>query len=268
MTPYGGMGATDEDKRIPPRVSVVVPTLNEAQNLPHVFAELPDDIFEVVLVDGFSTDDTVEVARELYPRVRIVGQERRGKGNALATGFAACRGDVIVMLDADGSAAPAEIRAFVDALVDGADFAKGSRFLPGGGSADITWIRRLGNLFFSGLVNTLYGTRYTDLCYGYNAFWAYCLDTLRPDCDGFEIETLINVRAAKGGLKVVEVPSFEHERIHGDSNLHAVRDGLRVLRTIFREWHGRVPRTQPELAPAWGASREVESAPEMTASTI
>ncbi|MDQ3865328.1 MAG: glycosyltransferase family 2 protein [Actinomycetota bacterium] len=240
-----------------PRVSVVIPTLNEAKNLPHVFANLPDDIFEIVLVDGFSTDDTVTVARELYPDVRIVSQTRRGKGNALACGFAACRGDVIVMLDADGSANGMEIPRFVEALTNGAHFAKGSRFVDGGGSSDITFLRRVGNWFFSHLVNLLFGTRYSDLCYGYNAFWAQYLPYLSVDCDGFEVETLINIRAARAGLKTAEVPSFEEGRIYGESNLRPFRDGFRVLRTIFRERLRRVEaridgapllRTGPEPA--------------------
>ena len=138
-------------------------------------------------MDGHSTDGTADVARALYPDVRIVTQTRRGKGNALACGFEASTGDIIVMLDADGSANPGEIARFVDALRSGADFAKGSRFLPGGGSADITYLRRAGNWFFSALVNTLFGTRYSDLCYGYNAFWAYCLPQIDVDCDGFEV---------------------------------------------------------------------------------
>ena len=218
-----------------PRVSVVIPALNEARNLPHVFATLPSDIYEIVLVDGGSTDRTVEVARDLYPAVRIVGQMGRGKGDALASGFAAARGDIIVMLDADGSARGEEIPLFVDALRNGADFAKGSRFIAGGGSSDITFVRRLGNAFLSGLVNLLYGTRYSDLCYGYNAFWSRCLEHINVDCDGFEVETLINIRVARAGLVVAEVPSFEDDRIYGESNLRTFRDGFRVLRTIFRE---------------------------------
>jgi len=219
-----------------PRVSVVIPTLNEAQNLPHVFARLPRDlIHEVVLVDGFSSDDTVEVARRLWPQVRVVEQERRGKGNALACGFAAAEGDIIIMLDADGSADPTEIGTFVATLVEGADFAKGSRFAEGGGSSDITLARRIGNWGLSQTVNLLFGTRYSDLCYGYNAFWAHCLPHMNVDCDGFEVETLINIRVARAGLRITEVPSYEFDRIHGESNLNTFRDGWRVLRTIFRE---------------------------------
>jgi glycosyltransferase involved in cell wall biosynthesis len=237
------------------RVSVIIPTLNEARNLPHVFALLPDDLFEVIVVDGHSTDDTIAVARALRPDVHVLHQSRCGKGNAMACGFAAARGDIIVMLDADGSADPREIPAFVAALQNGVDFAKGSRFRKGGGSADITRWRRVGNLTLNGLVNALYRTRYTDLCYGYNAFWRHCLPALDLDAgsaaadgsrekrwgDGFEIETIINVRVAKAGLIVAEVPSFEQRRLFGSSNLNAVSDGLRVLRSIAYERWGRQP---------------------------
>jgi glycosyltransferase involved in cell wall biosynthesis len=219
-----------------PRVSVIVPTLNEAMNLPHVFAKLNAlDLHEVVLVDGFSTDDTIEVARRLRPEIRVVHQTRRGKGNALKHGFEAATGDIIVMLDADGSADPAEIPAYVAALTNGADFAKGTRFAKGGGSTDITRLRRAGNWALNTLTNVLYRTHFTDLCYGYNAFWKHCLPAMNVDCDGFEVETLINVRVAKAGLKIEEVGSFEADRIHGVSNLNTFRDGWRVLKTIFKE---------------------------------
>jgi glycosyltransferase involved in cell wall biosynthesis len=223
-----------------PKVSVIIPTLNEAKNLPHVFEGLQkldkqEGIHEIVLVDGFSTDDTIEVAKALHPDVRIVHQTRRGKGNALRHGFDAATGDVIVMLDADGSADPAEIPAFVEALVNGADFAKGTRFANGGGSSDITQLRRVGNWGLNTLTNVLYRSKFTDLCYGYNAFWSHCLPHMDVDCDGFEVETLINVRVHKAGLKIAEVGSYEADRIHGQSNLNTFRDGWRVLKTIFKE---------------------------------
>jgi glycosyltransferase involved in cell wall biosynthesis len=217
------------------QVSVVIPTLNEADNLSYVFARLPPGLHEVIIVDGRSTDATVAVARRLRPDVRVLTQIGRGKGNALATGFGACTGDIVVTLDGDGSTDPAEIPRFVAALCAGADFVKGSRFAQGGASSDITRIRRLGNHALNALVNRLYRTSFTDLCYGYNAFWAHCLPYMRVDCDGFEVETLVNVRAAKAGLVIHEVPSFEHDRLSGASNLRAVRDGSRVLLTILRE---------------------------------
>jgi hypothetical protein len=218
-----------------PRVSVVIPTLNEARNIPHVLAALPSCVHEVVIVDGRSTDGTPEVASQVRPDAKIVYQTKRGKGDALRCGFEAATGDILVMLDADGSADPQEIPAFVDALLAGADFAKGTRFGPGGGSADITRLRSFGNGVLSGTVNLLFRTSYSDLCYGYNAFWRHCLPAMSVDCAGFEVETLINIRIARAGLVITEVPSFEAERIHGQSNLRTFRDGGRVLRTIFRE---------------------------------
>jgi len=235
--------------KVNPRVSAVIPARNEARNLPAVLTRLPRDVHELVVVDGHSSDGTVQVARNLWPEVRIVQQTGTGKGNALAVGLAQATGDILVMLDADGSTDPAEIPRFVAALVAGADLVKGSRFAQGGGSADITFTRRIGNKVLCGLVNGIYGTSYTDLCYGYSAFWSDCLPILQsprplfsvaldeesPFGKGFEVETVINVRAAKAALRVWEVPSFECRRIHGQSNLNAVRDGFRVVRKIWSE---------------------------------
>jgi glycosyltransferase involved in cell wall biosynthesis len=255
-----------------PKVSVVIPALNEARNLPHVAARMPCDIDEIIFVNGPSVDDTAEVAERLWPAAIHITQSRRGKGNALACGIAASRGDIIVLIDADGSTDPHEIPRYVGALISGADFAKGSRFIQGGGSADITRFRKFGNKGLNGLVNTLFSTRYTDLCYGYNAFWRSCLDAIRlPDIDehdaqwgdGFEIETLMNVRVAASRLNTVEVCSYESSRIHGVSNLNAVTDGLRVLRTIRQEYSyarrvARQARRQPR-------ERQIELVPPIDA---
>jgi glycosyltransferase involved in cell wall biosynthesis len=219
-------------------VSVVIPVKNEAANLPHVFGTIPDWISEVVLVDGQSTDNTVEVALRLRPDIKVVTQAGSGKGDALLAGFAACAGDIIVAMDGDGSTDGNEIIQFVSTLAVGADFVKGSRFASGGGSDDLTLSRRFGNRLLLGLVNRMYGTQYSDLCYGYNAFWARHLDALAVDCDGFEIEALMNIRAVKAGLKIHEVPSYEYRRLHGTSNLRAIRDGCRILRVILREKFG------------------------------
>jgi glycosyltransferase involved in cell wall biosynthesis len=249
-----------------PRISIVVPALNEARNLARVLPELPE-VHQVVLVDGGSVDGTVAAAREALPGVEVVTQVRRGKGNALAAGFARVTGDVVVMFDADGSADPAEIPAFVAALTAGADFAKGSRFCVGGGSADITPVRSAGNRFLNAVTNRAFGTTFSDLCYGYNAFWADqlpVLDLPDPDVpgpvngsmlwgDGFEIETIINCRFAAARVAITEVPSVERLRIFGESNLHAVSDGLRVLRTVRAE-HQRA-RHRAEARPAAGAVR-------------
>lgn len=218
-----------------PLVSVIIPTLNEAKNLRFVLPYIPNWVSEVIIVDGHSTDDTVEVARSLYPNVVVIEETKRGKGAALRAGFEAATGDILVMIDADGSMNPKEMAMYIGALLAGADYVKGSRFLQGGGTADMTFIRRLGNWGLTFAVRVLFGGSYTDLCYGYNAFWRRALDAIEADSDGFEIETLLNIRALRAGLKIAEVPSFESNRVHGFSNLSATRDGWRVLKTILRE---------------------------------
>jgi glycosyltransferase involved in cell wall biosynthesis len=231
------------------RVTVVVPALNEAENLPHVLPRIPAWVHEVVLVDDHCTDDTVEVARRLMPDIKIARNERPGgKGNALRAGFEAATGDIIVQLDADGSEDPMEIHSFVGALLAGADYAKGSRFIPGGGTSDMTFLRKAGNFGFVVMVRVLFGVRFTDLCYGYNAFWKRVVPLLALDADGFEIEAMLNLRAHRRGLKIAEVPSYEADRVHGEGRLVTWPDGWRVLKTIWRERTSPLPEPQPDAA--------------------
>jgi glycosyltransferase involved in cell wall biosynthesis len=230
------------------RVSVVIPTLNEARNLPHVLNLIPSWIDEVVIVDGLSTDGTTEVAKRCRPDVRIVLESARGKGAALRAGFHAASGDIVVMLDADGSTDPREIPLFVGALLSGADIAVGSRFSQGGGTADMEFYRKMGNWVLTRLVRIGFGARYSDLCYGYTAFWVDVLPHLDGDYTGFEVETLLHIRALRASLMVAEVPSFESPRRFGVSNLRTIRDGGRVLRSITTEWFAhRVRKDAPPV---------------------
>jgi glycosyltransferase involved in cell wall biosynthesis len=230
----------------PPRVSVVVPAKNEAENIREILPYLKE-FYEVIVVVSEDDHESAEAARVTLPSAKVIYQTRKGKGNALACGFAGVTGDAIVMFDVDGSADPHEIPRFIKALTDGADLAKGSRFCPGAGSEDITLIRSLGNKGLNVLASVLTNTRFTDLCYGYNAFWAdqlYMLDLPKTELDnapemvrgdGFEIEALIIGRFALSGAAITEVPSFEHNRYHGRTNLNTFKDGFRVLWTILQD---------------------------------
>jgi glycosyltransferase involved in cell wall biosynthesis len=169
---------------------LVIPVKNEARNISWVLEQIADDVSEVILVDGNSTDATLITARSCRPDIRVVPQEGIGKGSALRTGFLAATGDIIVMMDADGSMAPQEIRHYLHFLANGYDFVKGSRFIAGGGSLDITPFRRLGNRFLLAVFNGLYDAELTDLCYGFCAFHHRYLEHLNLSADGFEIAAM------------------------------------------------------------------------------
>lgn len=218
-----------------PKITVIIPTLNEERNLPHVLPKIPVTMDEILLVDGYSTDNTVELAKKLCPGIRVIYQDGKGKGNALRYGIAEATGDIIVTIDADGSMDPEQIPSFIAPLLAGYDYVKGSRFLPRGGTLDMPWLRRLGNKIFTILVNLLYETKYTDLCYGYNAFWRKAFQQVRLNTDGFEIETEMHIKAAKARLKVSEVPSFERARLNGKGRLGTFKDGWKIFRTILLE---------------------------------
>jgi len=218
-----------------PAVSLVIPARNEARNISWVLEQIPDTVTEIILVDGNSTDVTLTTARSCRPDIRVVRQEGIGKGDALRSGFLAATGDIIVMIDADGSMSPQEIGHYLHFLANGYDFVKGSRFIGGGGSLDISKFRSLGNKFLLTVFNTLYDARLTDLCYGFCAFHRRYLEHLSLSATGFEIEAEMVVHAMQAGLRIAEVPSLELPRRDGDSNLRAIRDGIRVLRTVLRD---------------------------------
>jgi len=230
-------------------VTVVVPAKNEADNIGWVLERLPAIVDEVVLVDGRSTDGTIDAARRVRPDVVVVNELRSGKGAALRAGVEAASGRHVVMIDADGSMDPVEMDRFLTQLGEGYDLVKGSRFLRGGGTADMTPLRGVGNRGLLTIANTLFGSSHTDLSYGFAAFRRDAFLDLGLTADGFEIEAQLFLRAERAGLRVVEVPSFESPRRFGNSNLNTFRDGWRVLRTILGEWArgfvpGRTPRPE------------------------
>ena len=228
-------------------VTVVIPAKNEEANLPWLLPRIPDLVDEVILVDGLSSDRTVAVAQMTRTDLVVVHESRPGKGAALRAGFAAAQGDLIVMLDADCSMDPAEIPAYVELLEQGYDMVKGSRFLEGAGTADMTLLRKAGNFGLLSLANMLYGSAYTDLCYGFLGFRRSLLELVPLDADGFEVEMQFIARATRAGVRIREVPSFEARRLHGQSSLRTFPDGWRVLRTLLRElgWPSRAAIGDP-----------------------
>jgi len=218
-----------------PKLTVIIPTFNEEHNIQLVLSGLPDMVDEVLIVDGNSRDNTVNRVREFRPDAKIIYQPGKGKGDALRCGFENAAGDIIVTIDADGSMDPAEIPTFIEPILNGYDYVKGSRFLPQGRTTDMVWYRRSANKMFVILVNIFYGSRYTDLCYGYNALHKRVLEKITFESDGFEIETEMHIKAIKHNLLIAEVPSFEDKRVHGEGKLKSFSDGWRILKTILRE---------------------------------
>lgn len=217
-------------------VSIVIPTINEYSNIKEVFPKIPQFIDEIIVVDGCSTDGTVEEIKRYRSDAKIFIEKKLGKGAALRRGFKEASGDLIIMMDADGSNDIKELPLLIDPVLNGYDATKASRLLPGGGSDDFTAFRRFGNRMFVVMVNTLYGANCTDLCYGYRAFKKDALNKIKLKSDGFEVETEQSILMLKEGLKVKEVPSFEAKRKFGNSRLHSIRDGWRIFRVIITEY--------------------------------
>lgn len=201
----------------------------------HVLPKIPQWVDEILLVDGRSTDRTVEVAKGIHPEIRVVYQSGEGKGDALRCGIEQARGHIIVTLDADGSTDPEEMPKFIKPLLNGYDFAKGSRFLQGF-PRNKPWYRILGNWIITLTFDVLFFSKYTDLCSGYNAFWKTAIEQANPWLpDGFENEPLINCRVRKKGVKVTEVGHLDTGRLQGDIKELSWRQGFKAIKTIIRE---------------------------------
>ncbi len=217
-------------------ITLIIPTLNESKNIKEMFLKIPDFVDEIVVVDGNSNDGTRDEISRLGKNTKIIVEKPMGKGVALKTGFENASGDLIVMMDADGSHDPDEIPILLDPVLDGYDVSTGSRMLPGAGSDDITAFRRFGNRIFISMVNHMFRANYTDLCYGYRAFKKEALEKINCSSKGFEIEAEQSIRIKTMGLKVKEVPSFESMRKNGNSNLNSFRDGWKILTIILKEY--------------------------------
>jgi glycosyltransferase involved in cell wall biosynthesis len=235
----GGIRVVNGENPRDCRVNVIIPTLNEAGNICEILDRLKQvGCQNILIIDGNSKDNTVELAGKFG--VTVVLQNGKGKGGALRQAFQEkiIDGDIVVIMDADGSMAPEEIPLFAEAVKMGADVAKGSRYLNGGGSEDLTPTRRVGNVILTRILNFLFLTNYTDLCYGYMAFKKEALKKLSSHLksDNFEIETEICAKSKNLGLSVVEIPSVERSRRYGKSNLHSFRDGFSMLKLLLNEF--------------------------------
>ena len=216
-------------------ISIVIPSLNEERNMPHLISGIRRIMsgkkYEVIVVDGYSTDNTAVIAENMGARVLY---DNVGKGSALIKGLLSARGEILISMDADLSHEPRELGLLVSSIKSGYDICMGSRFIAGGNSEDISAIRAFGNKVFVVLVNSLFKSHYSDICYGYRSFNKKILQRLNLSERGFGIEAEISIKAAKLGLKTIEVPSTEKKRSAEEAKLRTFRDGYIILKTILR----------------------------------
>lgn len=220
------------------KVSVLIPTKNEEGCIGRVLKEIPRDIVnEVVIIDGQSTDGTREEAKKfLKKNDKLIRQKKIGFGDAFLEGIKLVRGEIIIMMDADGSHNPQDIKQIMNKIKDGFQFVLASRYAKGGKSYDDSLFRLIGNKLFTWMTNFVHGTNITDSLYLFTAISKKNFNELNLKSTGFEFCTEIIVKAHKKGLKFAEIPVIERKRYAGKSKVHAFSHGLKILRMILHKY--------------------------------
>lgn len=214
-------------------VSVIIPSLNEAGCIGAVLNSIPKNLVdEILVVDGHSTDGTPDVVRALGHRV--ITQEGKGFGSALMTGMREARGDIVAIMDGDGSYEVKDLPKLIAMVQNGNDFAFGSRYAKGSGSKDDTFIRFIGNKIFTFLLRSMHGIRLSDALFLYVVAKKKAVLDLNLVEPGFEYCVELPIKAHRAGFRYAEIPSFEKAREAGRSKVHAVKDGFRILRVMVK----------------------------------
>jgi len=216
------------------KVSVIVITLNEVDCVPHVLAGIPKDIVdEILVVDGHSTDGTPERVRKLG--YKVIMQEKKGYGMAFIEGVQHAQGDILILMNGDGSQDPKYIPDFLKKIQEGYKVVFASRYLKGAGSADDTLLTLVGNKVFTFLTNLLCGTGISDSLFMYAAIERDVFKSIDLNYWNFEFCVAVPIRVHKKGYIFAEIPTFELKRLHGTKKVHAFFHGLRILWVIIRE---------------------------------
>lgn len=220
------------------KVSLLIPTRNEEGCIGQVLKEVNKKIVdEIIIIDGKSEDNTVNEAKhELRSQDKVIIQKNSGYGDAFIEGFEASKGDIIIMMDGDGSHDPKTIQNLIKKVEQGYEYVMASRYTKGGKSEDDTLLRFTGNKVFTWLTNVVHGTSVTDSLYLYTAITREGFKKLDLSSPGFEFCTEIIVKAHRAGLKFAEIPAIERPRIAGRSKVNAFWHGLKILRMILRTY--------------------------------
>lgn len=223
------------------KVSLIIPTLNEANCIGQVLKELPKDcLHEILIIDGHSTDGTAEIVKNLG--YRVITQEGKGFGDAFACGARHSTGDILILMDGDGSHNPADIPKLLAKYKEGYDYVMASRYLPESHSEDDTVVRSFGNWFFTKLVNLLHGLNVSDSLYLFTAIDRNLYELLDIRSKGFEYCMELVIKAHKMGARFAEIPSIERKRISDTPKTNAVVHGWHILlETLKRVPMAKVP---------------------------
>lgn len=224
--------------------TILIPALNEAECLKRVLPLVPQHLAAgVLVVDGGSTDHTPEVVRRLG--FRVIAQQGRGLGRAIATGVRATSGDTIVVVDADGSHDVRDIPRLLAKLDEGYDLVIACRYLDGPASAgmlsprrrstseDDTPVRELGNRLFTAFCRLLFRVPVHDVLNGFKAFRRPVLDAFEIERPGQEYDIELLLKAHQHGFRIAEIPIVESRRIAGKSKLSALYHGSLILWVIL-----------------------------------
>jgi SAM-dependent methyltransferase len=236
----------EQPRREPRRVSVVIPSRNEAGNIDRVIERLPrlGEETEVILVEGHSADNTWQVIKALpdtfkYGRIIKLRQTGKGKGNAVREGFGAATGDILMILDADLTMPPEDLPKFVEVLASGkGDFANGVRLIyPMNGQA-MKFANLCANKAFSIVFSWLLGQPVKDTLCGTKVLWRADYERIDRgrsyfgDFDPFgDFDLLFG--ADKQNMKIVDVPIRYTERLYGETNIQRWRHGLILLKMVI-----------------------------------
>ena len=219
--------------------TLVILTYNEIEATPKVWATIPLNVAgEVFCVDGGSTDGTVEFMRS--KGIRVVPQDRRGRGRGFQIGVREAQGEHIVFFSTDGNEDPADISKLFAALDEGYDMVIASRMMRGAfNEEDVHWWRPrkwVNNAFTFG-ANFFFNRRQslTDTINGYRGVAKQAFERMGIDADGFDVEFTMSIRAMKLGLRVAELPTREGSRIGGVSTAESWTTGVRFVERFLHE---------------------------------
>jgi glycosyltransferase (TIGR04182 family) len=216
----------------PEDVCIFIPTLNESRTIGQIIDEFRSLGFsDILVIDGHSKDGTAEIARER--RVNVVLQTGKGKGQAVIQSFDLIDSEYVIMIDGDGTYLPSEVYLLLDALEKGAGHVIGNRFAnPGKGA--FTRLNSIGNKLLNKLFGFAYGEWLDDILSGYRGFTKDTIQKMALTQKGFEIETEITVECVRNEVDIKVVPiTYLPRHGEGDTKLNPVRDGFRIMRTIF-----------------------------------